>query len=106
MPINHHKQNNLRLGFNLTTLDQVCNPLEYVRHLSHHSQPLLHQGEQLLVLFRGGALLVGGDVIVELQGLLIALHSDGVLFPTVPPVGDPHPGLAHLPSLEISLFEL
>lgn len=56
--------------------------------------------EVYLVLLRCAALLVGGNVVVELQRLLVALHSDAVLLSTVPPVGDAHARLTHLPSLE------
>ena len=44
--------------------------------------------------------LVGGDVVVELEGLLVALDGHGVLLAAVPPVGYPHAGLAHLSSLD------
>ena len=44
----------------MSTLDEVGDPLEDVRHLPHHSQPLLHQGQQLFVLLRGGAVLLQG----------------------------------------------
>ena len=43
--------------------------------------------------------LVGGNVVVILERLLVALDRDGVLLAAVPPVGDPHPALAHLPPL-------
>ena len=43
--------------------------------------------------------LVGGDVVVELESFLVALHSNGIILPTVPPVSNPHTTLTHLPPL-------
>ena len=51
MSVNHP------LGLDMSALYEVRDPLEDVGHLPHHSQPLLHQGQQLLVLLRCGALL-------------------------------------------------
>ena len=47
----------LGLGLDMSALNEICDPLEDVGHLSHYPQPLLHQGQQLLVLLRRGALL-------------------------------------------------
>ena len=47
----------MSLALNMSALYQVGDPLEDVRHLSHHPQSLLHQGQQLLVLLRSGTLL-------------------------------------------------
>ena len=55
MSVNHKME---LLGLNMTALYEVCDPLEDVGHLSHHSEPLLHQGQELLVFFRGGTLLI------------------------------------------------
>ena len=89
----------------MSALNEICDPLEDVGHLSHYPQPLLHQGQQLLVLLRRGAFLqqkyngflkgkvstnsteisfcrvreiylVGGDVVVELESFLVTLNSN------------------------------
>jgi len=75
----------------MSALDEVGNALEDVGDLAHHPEALLHESEELLVLLWGGALLVGGDVVVELKRLLVALDGDGVLLAAVPPVRNPHP---------------
>ena len=41
----------------MSALNEISDPLEDVGHLSHYSQSLLHQGQQLLVLLRGRTLL-------------------------------------------------
>jgi hypothetical protein len=43
--------------------------------------------------------LVGWDVVVELERLLVALDGYWILFATVPPVGYPHSRLTHLSPL-------
>jgi hypothetical protein len=41
----------------MAALDEIGDALEDVGHLAHHPQALLHEGEQLAVLLRCGALL-------------------------------------------------
>ena len=47
--------------------------------------------------------LVGGDVVVELESFLVALHSNRIILPAVPPVSNPHTTLAHLPPLRTKI---
>ena len=101
----------------MSTLNEVGNPLEYVCHLSHHPEPLLHQSQQLLVLLCCGTFLkifcisrvnfvtemfhlICGDVVIILESFLITFHSNGVFLPAVPPIGYSHSALTHFTSLK------
>jgi hypothetical protein len=63
----------------MAALDEVGNALEDVGNLTHHPQPLLHEGEQLSVLLRCGTLLnpvkdqFKGTVQRELRGVKIGI---------------------------------
>ncbi len=52
-----------------------------------------------MLLYQDILHLVGWDVVVELQCLLVALDCYWILFATVPPVGYPHSRLSHLSPL-------
>ena len=75
----------VNLYADLSALNEVRDSFKNVGHLTHHPETFFKQKHQLFVLGSTGALVIGRDIVVVGQRLLVALDGDRVIFALEPP---------------------